>query len=103
MVTLTVSLLRPKFIMRHICMEREGMALTAEERSFVYKLFLETENPSRIFRSLYERKKALNRRFSIATMCKACQIPSRGYLSEFLNGKRRLNDRYWKPFIKYFG
>lgn len=79
------------------------MALTMEERSFIYNQFLTADKPSTIFRALFERKKQTHPHFSIAQLCKACGIPSRGYLSEFLNGKRRLNSRYWKSFIKCFG
>jgi len=79
------------------------MALTMEDRSFVYNQFLASDKPSTIFRALFERKKQTHPHFSIAQLCKACGIPSRGYLSEFLNGKRRLNSRYWKNFIKCFG
>jgi uncharacterized protein (TIGR02147 family) len=79
------------------------MALTMEERSFIYNQFLASDKPSTIFRALFERKKQTHPHFSIAQLCKACGIPSRGYLSEFLNGKRRLNGRYWKGFIKCFG
>ena len=79
------------------------MTLTADERTFVYQLFLETESPSQIFQALYARKKLKQPHFSIAAICKACQIPSRGYLSEFLNGKRRLNERYRQVFVNTFG
>ncbi|WP_141733758.1 TIGR02147 family protein [Oligoflexus tunisiensis] len=79
------------------------MALTMEERSFIYNQFLASDKPSLIFRALFERKKQTHPHFSIAQLCKSCGIPSRGYLSEFLNGKRRLNSRYWKGFIKCFG
>jgi uncharacterized protein (TIGR02147 family) len=79
------------------------MAFTMEERSFIYNQFLVSDKPSTIFRALFERKKQTHPHFSIAQVCKACGIPSRGYLSEFLNGKRRLNNRYWKSFIKCFG
>ncbi len=79
------------------------MALSGEDRNFIYTQFLGQESPSKIFRALYEKKKLAQPHFSIAMLCKNCGIPSRGYLSEFLNGKRRLNKRYWKPFIKCFG
>jgi uncharacterized protein (TIGR02147 family) len=79
------------------------MSLTIDERSFIYTQFLAHDKPSPIFRALFERKKQSHPHFSIAQVCKSCGIPSRGYLSEFLNGKRRLNNRYWKSFIKCFG
>lgn len=77
--------------------------MSMDERSFVYTQFLGSENPSTIFRALFDRRKQTHPHFSIAQLCKTCGIPSRGYLSEFLNGKRRLNNRYWRSFVKSFG
>ncbi len=52
-------------------------------------------------RELYERRKAVRDSFSLAYMCRKTGA-SKGYISDVLRGRRKLNPSYWAAFVDLF-
>ena len=61
------------------------------------------ENSSQALRNLYRLRKAANAKHSLAFFCREAGIPSTGYLSDVLSGKRTLATKYKRPIIAAFG
>lgn len=57
---------------------------------------------SEALRLLYEARKARNPKFSMSHICRQTGIPSSGYLSDVMSGKRRLAMRYAEPLSRCF-
>jgi uncharacterized protein (TIGR02147 family) len=51
-------------------------------------------NSSQLLRLFFEWKKKQEPKISIGAVCKRAKIPSRGYLSDVMAGKRNLNQKY---------
>ena len=79
------------------------MTDTLDTKAQIGQILLKAQDPAALFRALHELRKQQHKYFSIGYISRECGIPSRGYVSEFLNGKRRLNERYWAPVIRCFG
>jgi uncharacterized protein (TIGR02147 family) len=60
-------------------------------------------NSSEAIRNLYRGFKDTNPRYSIPYICKKAGISSAGYLSDVMQGKRVLNEKYQSGIIKAFG
>ncbi len=70
---------------------------------FVNSLLLEASNSSEALASLNHWQKTLVERWSMQFVCKKIGIPSTGYFSDVLKGKRRLHPKYIAKTIKAFG
>ena len=56
-----------------------------------------------ILRRFYELRKAENAKYSLAFLCRAAGIKSKGYLADVMNGRRKLNPEYWDDLAHAFG
>jgi len=75
----------------------EGMSKTDSNR-----IIYQAKNSSEALRGLYEFEKATNKSKSLAYYCKRAGIPSTGYLSDVLSGKRTVNVKYRIAIVRAF-
>ncbi|MBC7660052.1 MAG: hypothetical protein H7249_10115 [Chitinophagaceae bacterium] len=68
----------------------------------INRILLETNTSGATLRSLYQLYKSQHRKVSFSFLCKRTGIPSKGYLAFVMNGKRRLNTKYWAPVCDVF-
>jgi hypothetical protein len=66
------------------------------------RILLETDSAANSLRSLYELHKAHQSKVSLSFVCRRAGIPSKGYLSFVMAGKRRLNVKYWQSVCEVF-
>ena len=59
-------------------------------------------NSSEALRSLYQHYKQTNKKYSLPFLCRQAGIPSSGYLSDVLQGKRRLHAKYKAGIVRAF-
>lgn len=69
------------------------------EKLAATSILTQAHDSTDLFHQLYQLHKKRQSKMSMSWICRECGIPSRGYLSEFLNGKRRLGEKYWEPMI----
>ena len=67
-----------------------------------YELFQSAESSGEVLRGLYLQKKEVDKRTSLAAICRSVGVPSTGYLSDVFKGKKILNSKYWDAIYKYF-
>jgi uncharacterized protein (TIGR02147 family) len=66
-------------------------------------LILEAESSSALFGALYRARKAENSKFSLQYLCAKAKVPSKGYLSDVMAGRRRLSPAYAKGLAEALG
>lgn len=66
-------------------------------------ILLTADAGSEILRRFYELRKAENAKYSLAFLCRAAGIKSKGYLADVMNGRRKLNAEYWEDLAHAFG
>lgn len=71
-------------------------------QSDIDRILLETDSAATSLRSLYELHKSHQRKVSLSFVCRRAGIPSKGYLSFVMAGKRRLNVKYWQGVCEVF-
>jgi hypothetical protein len=68
----------------------------------VNRILVEADNSAITLRQLYQLYKSQHKKVSFSFLCRRCGIPSKGYLSFVMSGKRRLNAKYWAPVCDAF-
>lgn len=66
------------------------------------RILLENDSAASSLRSLYELHKSHQSKVSLSFVCRRAGIPSKGYLSFVMAGKRRLNVKYWQGVCEVF-
>src|SRR3954467_7750338 len=64
------------------------------EQDEMRAILLAAANSSAALRGLYLRRKAMDARISLPWLCRRAKIPSSGYLSDVMHGKRTLHRKY---------
>jgi uncharacterized protein (TIGR02147 family) len=67
------------------------------------RILLDAKNSSEAARSLYESLKNSSAKYSLAFLSRKAKIPSRGYLSDIISGRRKANLKYGPALAKAFG
>ncbi len=67
------------------------------------EILLSADSSAEIVRRLYDLRKAENAKYSLAFLCRAAGIKSKGYLADVMNGRRKLNPDYWEGLAHGLG
>src|SRR4051794_13269863 len=69
----------------------------------VREILATAEDASEMFDRIYRARKEENRKVSLQYLCRRAGIPSTGYLSDVLRGRRRLHLKYAKSLPAALG
>lgn len=66
------------------------------------KLVLSGTSAQELVGGLYRHLKSENKKFSLAYICRKAGMPSKGYLSDVINGRRQLHEKFAKGLADAF-
>lgn len=69
----------------------------------VRKIILKAETSADVFKAIYQLRKAEDKKYSLSYFCKKAKIPSTGYLSDVIQGRKTLHLKYTRSISSAFG
>lgn len=80
----------------------QSREISGDFNAIATQILMQAETMAEAVYRLFHAKKALGRRISLGSLCKAIHIPSTGYLSDVMQGKKHLARKYVHPLAQYF-
>lgn len=78
-----------------------GITLKTDDEE-VRAALAQSQTAGEAIRNLYDLWKSKKKNFSLAILCKRAEMPSKGYVSDCMSGKRVFNSKYQNQIIKAF-